>query len=252
MNYKIENPYEIKEEDYTNCPYCKSMFIPCYKHRKYCSNECFKENRKLQQKRKQNERYLQQITCRHCGGKCTKNNYYRSSCCLSEECVNKEKRRQKQIADRRYYNRHYKKRNKKKDLERQRLYDKNNKQRLNIKNNDRKNQKRRLLINIKQQISCQACGEDRFYCLEFHHRNREEKSFGISEIISKKYGFEAMKKEIKKCVILCKNCHAELHFEEIHNKNYISTDEWLKNKGVDIENLKKQLSNVLDKNMEKV
>ncbi len=46
--------------------------------------------------------------------------------------------------------------------------------------------------------------------LEFHHVGDEEKDFSISD---KGYtrSWERVKKEIDKCVLVCANCHRELH-----------------------------------------
>jgi predicted HNH restriction endonuclease len=61
---------------------------------------------------------------------------------------------------------------------------------------------------------CTFCGYDK--CLaafDFHHINPEEKSFEVGRnILSKK--FETLLKEAKKCVLLCANCHRELHDEK--------------------------------------
>jgi len=58
---------------------------------------------------------------------------------------------------------------------------------------------------------CSVCGYDRcIEALEFHHLNASEKDFGIS---SKGYtrSWEVVKQELDKCVILCANCHREVH-----------------------------------------
>ena len=52
--------------------------------------------------------------------------------------------------------------------------------------------------------------------LQFHHLNTEEKDFTIS---AKSYSFERLKKEVDKCVMLCSNCHIEVH-EEIRINGY--------------------------------
>ena len=55
---------------------------------------------------------------------------------------------------------------------------------------------------------CRFCGYDRCpNALEFHHIHPENKDFGISE----KYGRKAMSEEAKKCILICSNCHRELH-----------------------------------------
>ena len=56
---------------------------------------------------------------------------------------------------------------------------------------------------------CQRCGYDRCVnALDFHHVNPEEKEFQISKDI---HSWERMKSELDKCVLLCSNCHRELH-----------------------------------------
>ncbi len=56
---------------------------------------------------------------------------------------------------------------------------------------------------------CQSCGYKKsFYCLSFHHVNPNEKDFNIS---SATMSWESIKKEIDKCVLVCMNCHGEIH-----------------------------------------
>ncbi len=65
---------------------------------------------------------------------------------------------------------------------------------------------------------CVMCGYNKpylsVYC--FHHKNPKEKEFGISGMKRK---FENMKKEVDKCLLLCHNCHNELHEKEYLIKN---------------------------------
>ena len=44
--------------------------------------------------------------------------------------------------------------------------------------------------------------------LEFHHIDDFEKDFNIS---SKMSSWKRIEKELKKCVLLCANCHREVH-----------------------------------------
>ena len=58
---------------------------------------------------------------------------------------------------------------------------------------------------------CNRCGYNRcIEALEFHHENPSQKDFNIS---SKGYtrSWERVQKELDKCVMLCANCHRELH-----------------------------------------
>lgn len=57
---------------------------------------------------------------------------------------------------------------------------------------------------------CMLCGYDKSLCaLEFHHLNPKEKDFKIS---SKILSWEKIKPEVKKCVLLCSNCHKEVEY----------------------------------------
>lgn len=61
---------------------------------------------------------------------------------------------------------------------------------------------------------CQICGYDRaITALELHHLNPEEKEFGIGTILNKNW--ELMDNEIQKCILVCANCHREIHEELI-------------------------------------
>ena len=58
---------------------------------------------------------------------------------------------------------------------------------------------------------CEHCGYNKFHgALEFHHIDPELKDFEIGR--SKLWKFDdKIKNEINKCLLLCKNCHAEEH-----------------------------------------
>lgn len=58
---------------------------------------------------------------------------------------------------------------------------------------------------------CKKCGYDRCKeALQFHHLDPTKKSFGISGKGACRE-WNVMVKEANKCVLLCANCHAELH-----------------------------------------
>lgn len=46
--------------------------------------------------------------------------------------------------------------------------------------------------------------------LEFHHLDPNEKDFDISNF---SYSFDRLKKEADKCILVCSNCHREIHDE---------------------------------------
>lgn len=58
---------------------------------------------------------------------------------------------------------------------------------------------------------CQICGYDRYVgALEFHHLDPTQKDFGIS---AKGYtrSWDKNKQELDKCILVCANCHREIH-----------------------------------------
>jgi len=90
-----------------------------------------------------------------------------------------------------------------------------NKQNQKIKRTERKKQALKFTQDIKKKSWCSVCEEDRWYCLDFHHKNESNKKHDISYMAKNGYSTDAILKEIKKCIVLCKNCHAELHIGSI-------------------------------------
>lgn len=65
---------------------------------------------------------------------------------------------------------------------------------------------------------CQRCGYKKYIgALEFHHINGD-KEFGIGNKGHTK-SWEKIKKELDKCILLCSNCHKEVH-EELRTISY--------------------------------
>jgi hypothetical protein len=64
---------------------------------------------------------------------------------------------------------------------------------------------------------CLRCGYDKRIpgAYDFHHRDPEQKDFGIS---GKTKSFEALKAEVDKCDLLCRRCHAEVHHEIVEKR----------------------------------
>jgi hypothetical protein len=58
---------------------------------------------------------------------------------------------------------------------------------------------------------CQECGYDKYNgALEFHHLDPSKKDFTIGKV--KSYSFnDVFKKELDKCILVCSNCHREIH-----------------------------------------
>jgi 5-methylcytosine-specific restriction endonuclease McrA len=65
---------------------------------------------------------------------------------------------------------------------------------------------------------CVRCGYKKYQgALEFHHTDPNEKDFNPSQL--KNYSFnERLKNELDKCILVCSNCHREIHDEIIKTK----------------------------------
>lgn len=59
---------------------------------------------------------------------------------------------------------------------------------------------------------CKFCPENRFPCLDFHHRERGEKVATIGQV--RHWNQERLVEEIAKCDVVCANCHRWLHWKE--------------------------------------
>lgn len=60
---------------------------------------------------------------------------------------------------------------------------------------------------------CQKCGYDKcISALEFHHLDPTEKDFSIS-VDGNTRSWDIIKKELDKCILVCANCHREIHEE---------------------------------------
>lgn len=60
---------------------------------------------------------------------------------------------------------------------------------------------------------CERCGYSKYVgALEFHHTDPNQKDFNPSNGgVTRSYEF--MKKEVDKCMLVCANCHREIHYE---------------------------------------
>lgn len=73
--------------------------------------------------------------------------------------------------------------------------------------------KRRKILKQKAVLflggKCSICGYNKcLAALDFHHINPDEKEFIITNRIR---SWAKIEKELKKCVLVCSNCHRELH-----------------------------------------
>jgi hypothetical protein len=75
-----------------------------------------------------------------------------------------------------------------------------------------------ILNKIKSQNKCCVCNESTPVCLDFHHLDAKSKSNEVSTLARKK-SIQIMFNEIKKCIVVCSNCHRKIHYKLIDVSN---------------------------------
>ena len=78
-----------------------------------------------------------------------------------------------------------------------------------------KRRKRKIkawLNQYKSELKCSRCSENHPACLEFHHKNPQDKAINLSWVVSWGWSTERILQEIDKCIVLCANCHRKQHW----------------------------------------
>jgi len=93
------------------------------------------------------------------------------------------------------------------------------------------------LINLRGG-ACELCGYNKnLSALEFHHIDRETKESQLDSRTLSNSNMEWIMSEFEKCMVLCANCHREIHSpdlmigvvnERINNFDLERSDKWLK------------------------
>jgi len=65
----------------------------------------------------------------------------------------------------------------------------------------------------KRTLKCTKCGFNHHAALDFHHEDPSLKEHNVNRLISDGR-FKRAYEEIKKCVVLCANCHRIHHHDE--------------------------------------
>jgi hypothetical protein len=75
--------------------------------------------------------------------------------------------------------------------------------------------RRKWFFDLKKDLKCETCGFNHPAALDFHHIDSSQKRFGIS---INKHNKKEVLEEIKKCKVLCSNCHRIEH-ASVYNSN---------------------------------
>lgn len=71
---------------------------------------------------------------------------------------------------------------------------------------------RQWVFSVKSEIGgCIRCGESAPGCLDFHHRDPDDKLRAVNELVLFGYSKNVIRAEIEKCELLCANCHSREH-----------------------------------------
>src|SRR3989338_597011 len=77
------------------------------------------------------------------------------------------------------------------------------------------------LSDFKRKKGCSMCWVKDPRVLDFHHKNKGDKMFGIGGF-RREVGFQKLVEEIKKCDVVCANCHRILHDEFRKNEEEVN------------------------------
>ena len=68
--------------------------------------------------------------------------------------------------------------------------------------------------------SCKICGYNKcFDALDFHHLDKNSKEHSPAIMIHSSYDLNEIFKELDKCILVCSNCHREIHSNDKEENN---------------------------------
>ena len=83
-----------------------------------------------------------------------------------------------------------------------------NKERFSEREKKSRHNKSKVIQQIKESTPCLDCGNYYpYYVMDFDHRPGEKKFASVSTMVSLRYSMEVILNEIKKCDLVCANCH---------------------------------------------
>ena len=88
-----------------------------------------------------------------------------------------------------------------------------NRERLLEYQNKRYNETLNIFQQWRKTLKCCRCEENDVACLEFHHSDPETKENNVVRMVSR--SVKSVIKELKKCVVVCANCHRRIHAYDI-------------------------------------
>jgi len=88
-----------------------------------------------------------------------------------------------------------------------------NQKEVKAKTADTKRRFKEKWVIYKASLSCTKCGFSHPAALDFHHVDPKEKESNIHRLLSNGL-YKRLEEELKKCIVLCANCHRIHHHNE--------------------------------------
>lgn len=109
--------------------------------------------------------------------------------------------------------------------------------------------KRKYEAIIARGGKCQVCGYNKnISALEFHHLDTNKKEYQLDSRRFSNTSIEKLEQELDKCILLCSNCHKELHYPDLNMDDIPSL---INSKTVSFNNLAGQVCPVCGKRFSK-
>lgn len=94
-----------------------------------------------------------------------------------------------------------------------------NKVRIQADTKARKITRKEKFYTWKKTLECCICGENESCCLDFHHLDPSKKEIEIAKIVEHR-SWKNIMKEVAKCIVVCSNCHRQIHNNIIDITNF--------------------------------
>jgi hypothetical protein len=88
-----------------------------------------------------------------------------------------------------------------------------NKDKRQKRNREKKASAKQKWREYKSTLSCVHCGQNHPATLDFHHVERHPSNRKVNKLVTNKAYLKAAE-EVKKCIVLCSNCHRIHHHNE--------------------------------------
>lgn len=102
---------------------------------------------------------------------------------------------------------------KQKHAEYSRKHYEKNKEEVKLKTKTTRKEEMAKWYAYKATLKCTNCGFAHIACLDFHHVDPSTKLDSVHRLVNNGQ-FALAKEEMKKCIVLCANCHRIHHFTE--------------------------------------